>query len=70
MRPLKDANISQLQGQVFALMEKIQDLTLPKVGRPQVWCTGCYTEDCIENEYPRLRGMGPSNMASSPVGPT
>jgi hypothetical protein len=32
MRPPKDINIAQLQGQNFALIEKIQELTLPKVG--------------------------------------
>jgi hypothetical protein len=32
MRPLEDANIMQLQGQISVLTEKIQELTLPKVG--------------------------------------
>jgi hypothetical protein len=59
MRPLEDANIMQLQGQISALTEKIQELTLPKVGRPQVWCTGCYTEGHVANECLRLRGIGP-----------
>jgi len=36
MRPPKDDNITQLQGQISALTEKIQELTLPKVGRTQV----------------------------------
>jgi hypothetical protein len=32
MRPSKDASIMQLHGQIFALIEKIQELTLPKIG--------------------------------------
>jgi hypothetical protein len=32
MRPMEDANIAQFQGQISTLTEKIQELTLPKVG--------------------------------------
>ena len=38
----EDANILQLQSQISALTEKIQELTFPTKGRPEVWCTGCY----------------------------
>jgi hypothetical protein len=31
-RPLKDANSTQLQGQISSLTKKIQDFSLPKVG--------------------------------------
>jgi len=62
MRTLEDVNISQLQSQISTFTKKIQDLTLPKVGRPQFWCTSCYTEGHVVNECLRLRGMGPSNM--------
>jgi hypothetical protein len=49
-RPPVDANLSQLQGQISTLMENIQELTTQRPGRPQVWCTGCYTEGHMENE--------------------
>jgi hypothetical protein len=54
------------------LTNKIQELTLPRVGRPQVWCTGCYTEGHTMTKCPRLRGAGPPPhpMAPPPVGPS
>jgi hypothetical protein len=39
MRPHEDANLTQMQGQISALTKSIQDLTLPKEGKPQFWCT-------------------------------
>jgi hypothetical protein len=57
-RPLVDSHMSNLQGKISALMEKIQELTLLKPVRPQVWCTGCYTEGHLETECPWIRGMG------------
>jgi len=38
------SDLSQVQNQIAALTEKIQELTFPKMARPQVWCTGCHTE--------------------------
>jgi len=32
MRPMEYANIMKLQGKISALTEKIQELTLPKIG--------------------------------------
>lgn len=66
-RPPADANLAQLQGQISTLTEKIQELTIPRPGRPQVWCPGCYTEGHLANECPRMRGMGPPQ---NPMGPS
>ena len=57
-RPLADANLAQLQGKISALMENIQELMIPRPGRPHVWCIGCYTEGHLVNECPQMRGMG------------
>jgi hypothetical protein len=35
-RPLTDANLVQLQGKISTLKEKIQELMIPRPGRPQV----------------------------------
>jgi hypothetical protein len=66
MKPTKDVNITQLQGQIYALTKKIQELNLPKIGRLQFWCTGCYMEGHATNECSRLRGIGPSNTLMGP----
>jgi hypothetical protein len=42
-RPLMDTNVSQLHGKISTLTKNIQELTIPILGRPQVWCTRCYT---------------------------
>lgn len=54
--PTGAPDLSQVQNQIAILTEKIQELTLPKVGRPQVWCTGCHTEGHHVSECPRYRG--------------
>jgi hypothetical protein len=36
IRPPDDYNITQLQGHISALTAKIQELTIPRVGLPQV----------------------------------
>jgi len=51
-RPPADANLVQLQGQISTLTENIQELTIPRLGRPQVWCTRCYTEGHLVNKCP------------------
>jgi hypothetical protein len=51
-RPPVDVNLVQLQGKISTLTENIQELTIPRPGRPQVWCTGCYTEGHLVNECP------------------
>jgi hypothetical protein len=66
-RPPVDTNVLQLQGQISALTEKIQELTIPRPGRPQVWCTIFYREGHLTNECPRMRGMGPPH---NPMGPS
>jgi hypothetical protein len=69
-RPLVDVNLVQLQGYILALIEKIQELTIPRLGRPQVWYTGCYMEGHLANECSRMRGLGPpQNMIVTPSGP-
>jgi hypothetical protein len=72
MRPPEDVSLTQLQGHIYALTKNIQELTLPKTGRPQVWCTGCYIEGHLVTECPRLRGVGPSSAPMVPplVGPS
>ena len=42
-KPPTEENLAQMQGKILALTEKIQELMIPRPGRPQVWCTGCYT---------------------------
>jgi hypothetical protein len=70
-RPPTDANLVQLQGKISALTENIQELMIPRPGRPQVWCTRCYTEGHLVNECPRMRGMGPpQNLMGPSPGPT
>jgi hypothetical protein len=48
-RPPTDANMVQLQGKILALTKNIQELTIPRTRRPQVWCTRCYIEELLEN---------------------
>jgi hypothetical protein len=36
IRPPNDYNITQLQGHISTLTEKIQELTIPRAGHPQV----------------------------------
>jgi len=57
-RPPIDSHMSKLQGQIYALIEKIQELTLLNPVKPQVWCIGCYIEGHLETECMGLRGMG------------
>jgi hypothetical protein len=59
IRPPDDYNIMQLQGHISSLTDKIQELTIPRESRPQVWCIGFYTEGHTMMECPRLRGAGP-----------
>jgi len=54
-----DANLVQLQAKILVLTEKIQELTIPRLGQPQVWCNGCYIEGHLVNECPWMRRMGP-----------
>jgi hypothetical protein len=72
MRPPKDNNIAQLQGQISALTNKIQDLTLPISSRPHVWCIGCYTKGHTTTQCPILRGARPPTNPMEPplVGPS
>jgi hypothetical protein len=72
IRPPDDYNIMQLQGHISALTEKIQELTIPREGHPQVWCIGCYTEGHTMMKCPRLRGAGPplQPMVPPPIGPS
>jgi hypothetical protein len=44
-RPPTDANLVQLQGKISTLTENIQELTIPRPGRPQVWCTDVTQKD-------------------------
>jgi hypothetical protein len=63
-------NLAQLQGQISTLTKNIQELTIPKPGRPQVWCIGCYTKGHLVNECPRIRGLGPpQSLTITPRGP-
>jgi hypothetical protein len=66
-RPPKNANLAQIQGQISAPTENIQELTILKLGRPQVWCVGCYIEGHLVNECPHMRGMIPPQ---NPMGPS
>jgi hypothetical protein len=50
----------QLQGQISTLSYKIQELTIPRVFLPQVWCTSFYTEGNTVMECPKLMGVGPT----------
>jgi hypothetical protein len=50
--PPTDENLAQLQGKISALRENIQELTIPRPGRLQVWHTECYTEGHLVNECP------------------
>jgi hypothetical protein len=59
IRPPSDYNITQLQGQISTLTDKIQELTIPRAADPQVWCTGCYTKEHTVTKCPKLRGAGP-----------
>jgi hypothetical protein len=70
-RPLVDANLSQLWGQISALMKNIQELTMTRPGRSHVWCTRFYKEGHLANECPHMRGMGPLHNPMGPYsGPT
>jgi hypothetical protein len=68
-RPPEDANLVQIQGKISSLIEKIQELMIPRPGKQQVWCTRCYTEGHMVNECPRMRGMEPPQnlMGPSPI---
>ena len=69
-KPPMDENLAQIQGQISTLTEKIQELTIPRLGRPQIWCTICYIEGHLENECPCMRGMGPLQNSMGPsLGP-
>lgn len=58
--------LSQVQFQIAALTEPIQELMKPKVGREQIWCTTCKTEDHHAHECPlNRRGVG---VAQNPSG--
>jgi hypothetical protein len=72
MRPPEDASIMQLQGQISALTKNIQESTLPKAGRLQVWCISCCTEGHLVTKCLRLRGARTSSnpVRSPPVGPS
>nr|QHR87180.1 hypothetical protein Q903MT_gene1189 [Picea sitchensis] len=50
--------LSRVQNQIAALTENIQELAIPKIGRPQVWYTGCHMEGHHVSECPRFRGAG------------
>jgi hypothetical protein len=70
-KPLVDANLAQLQEQISTLTKNIQEMMIPRPGRPQVWCTGCYMKGYLENECPRGRGLGPpQNLMVTPPMPT
>jgi hypothetical protein len=40
-------------------MKNIQELTTQRLGQPQVWCIGFYTEGHLAIECSRIRGMRP-----------
>ena len=54
-------DLSQVQKKIAApaLTEKIQELAIPKIARPQVWCTGCNTEGHLVSECPGREQAGP-----------
>jgi len=56
MRPSVDTNIAQLQGQISMLTKNIQELTLPRVGPPQLWCIDFYTKVHKTMKFRRLGG--------------
>jgi hypothetical protein len=56
-RPPTNENLAPIQGKISTLTEKIQELMIPRLGRPQVWCIRCYIEVHLVNECPRMRGM-------------
>jgi len=69
-RPPADANLAQIQGQISTLKDNIQELMIHRPERPQVWCTGCYTEGHLAKECPRMRGMvPPQNLMGPLLGP-
>jgi hypothetical protein len=37
-------------------VQRIEELAIPKIGRPQVWYTGCHMEGHHVSECPRFRG--------------
>jgi hypothetical protein len=70
-RPPVNVNLAKLQGQISTLTQKIQELTIPKPRRPQVWCTRFYMEGHLLNECPRIWGLGsPQSLTITPPGPT
>jgi hypothetical protein len=69
-RPPVDVNLVQLQGHISALIEKIQELMIPRPRRPQVRCTRCYMESHLVNKCLQIRGMGPpQNLMVPPQEP-
>jgi hypothetical protein len=48
------------------LTKNIQELTIPRPGRPQIWCTRCYTEGHLVNEFLCMRGMVPPHNLMGP----
>jgi hypothetical protein len=72
MRPIEEASLMQMWSHISSLTKNIQELTLPKISRPQIWCTGCYTEGHLVIECFRLRGVGSSSTSIVPplVGPS
>jgi hypothetical protein len=69
-RPPTDVNLVQLQGKISTLTKTIQEMTITRPRRPQVWCIECYIEGNLVNECPLMRGMGPPhNLMGPPPGP-
>lgn len=55
-----------VQSHLATFNERIQELAISKVVKPQVWCTGCHMEGHHILECPRFRGAGPSNLLIEP----
>jgi hypothetical protein len=69
--PPTDENLVQLQGKISMLTKNIQELTIPRPRRLQVWCTRCDMEGHMVNECPLIREMGsPQNPMGPSLGPT
>jgi hypothetical protein len=71
MRSPEDHNIMQMQEYISMFTDKIQEMTLFRVVRPEVLCTGFYIEGHITTECPIFMGLGPPThpMAPPAVGP-
>lgn len=49
-----------IQSQIATLMEKLKDLQLVRLARPNIWCTHCMVEGYVTIECLRLWGINHS----------